>query len=531
MSDVSPGPLEGSLWLLWATAIGFAAGVVAVGTGLDRLGGVASRLWRALSGAEAALTPALHTVSAILTRGIPELRSEVLGFFRFFYAAFLFMALAGGRLRLAPGEVPDDGQLGWHWLAWLSSRPDLMAQFENVLLALLVLFAIGLWTRVAYWLIAAGMTVWVLVWIESQHSNAHTWLAPLVMILCLVPIPWDAALSVDDALRRRRGLPSGAGQQGQLYGYAVWIPGLILGTVWASAAYAKLDISGPAWILGGAVKYHWVLDAPNAAVAWGPWIATHHWVAVLMSACGVFFEAVFILSVFVRPGPLRYALTSAGLALLLGFFLFHGLLWWTWWLTFLSFAIPWAPLYETVASRVWRPVGATTPPQASSPSRFRGSLRPVHVALIVGVCVHAALKLPAGFGRFESYSGTFTSTREFDQISPLVPLDQVWAGYGRTGALLVDDDMAADAIMRLSRGETLPAWYVAELRRVDRLDPRVPGTHNRLTLTRQKTSFDWTNGRFNAPGPPLVVGTLTLDSMTLVSEEAGVVPSAEAQSR
>ena len=111
-----------------------------------------------------------------------------------------------------------------------------MAQLENVLLALLVVFAIGLWTRLAYWLIATGMSVWGLVWIESQHSNAHTWLATIVMILCLVPIPWDAALSVDEAVRRRKGAPSGAGHRGQLYGYAVWMPGLILGTVWASAA-------------------------------------------------------------------------------------------------------------------------------------------------------------------------------------------------------------------------------------------------------------------------------------------------------
>ena len=46
-----------------------------------------------------------------------------------------------------------------------------------------------------------------------------------------------------------------------------------------------------------------MLDAPNAAVDWGLWIATHHWVAVLMSACGLVFEAVFILSAFVMPGP------------------------------------------------------------------------------------------------------------------------------------------------------------------------------------------------------------------------------------
>jgi hypothetical protein len=66
------------------------------------------------------------------------------------------------------------------------------------------------------------------------------------------------------------------------------------------------------WILGGAVKYHWVVDAPQAAVDWGQWIARHHWVAVIMSGFGVLFEAVFVLSVFVRPGRWRYVLVSTG---------------------------------------------------------------------------------------------------------------------------------------------------------------------------------------------------------------------------
>ena len=49
-----------------------------------------------------------------------------------------------------------------------------MTQIENALLVLLVLFAIGLWTRLAYWLIATGMSVWGLVWIESQRfERAH----------------------------------------------------------------------------------------------------------------------------------------------------------------------------------------------------------------------------------------------------------------------------------------------------------------------------------------------------------------------
>ena len=162
----------------------------------------------------------------------------------------------------------------------------------------------------------------------------------------------------------------------------------------------------------------------------------------------------------------------------------------TWWLTFLSFAIPRTLLFDAVASRVGGRLGGTASRDAPSSNRFRGDLRPIHALLIVVVFVHAILKLPAGFGRFESYSGTFASTAEFDRINPLVPIDRVWAGYGSTAAGAVDDDMAADAILRLSRGETLPPWYVAELRRLGRPDSQLLESHKRLTLTRQKTSFD-----------------------------------------
>ena len=257
--DNPPGPLEGRYWLLWSAVLSIAAGLTAAWIGRERLRFAGATTARAAAAA-------LRATAAAMTRGIPEARAEVLGFFRFFYATFLFFALAGGRLVLEAGRVPDDGQLGWAWLGWLASRPDLMAPLEIALLVLLVPFAIGLWTRVAYGLFAGGITIWALVWIESQHSNAHQLLATMVMVLCLLPVPWDAALSLDEVLRRRRGEGYGTGLRGKVYGYPMWMPGLILGTVWASAAYAKLDSSGAAWILGGAVKYHWVIDAPTAAV-------------------------------------------------------------------------------------------------------------------------------------------------------------------------------------------------------------------------------------------------------------------------
>ena len=509
--DNPPGPLEGRYWLLWAALLSVAAGLAAVWVGGKRL-----RYAGALAARTA--TSTIRAAAAATTRGIPETRAEVLGFFRYLYAAFLFLALIDKRLVLEMGRIPDDGQIGWEWLGWLASRPDIMAPLEIVLLVLLVPFAIGLWTRVAYNLFAVGISIWALVWIESQHSNAHQLLATIAMVLCLLPVPWGAALSMDETRRRRRGAGNGSGLRGKVYGYPMWMPGLILGSVWASAAYAKLDSSGPAWILGGAVKYHWVIDAPTAAVDWGLWVAGHHWAAVFMAFCGVFFEAVFILSVFMKPGPWRHLLTSTGLALLIGFYLFHGVLWWTWWLAFLSFVIPWEPLYTLFRSRGRPVVHGNAPLLAPTPAGPRGHLRPIHLALIVLVCVHAMLRLPAGFGRFGSYSGTYASTEEFDRINPIDPTDRLWAGFGTTRAVEVDARMGSDAILALARDEPLSPAHASRLRELDQLPGVSAEWPRRLTLTRQQTTFDWTRGRFNPPGPAVVVGTLDLESMTLVED-------------
>ena len=462
-----------------------------------------------------------------ITRGIPELRAEVLGFFRFFYAAFLFLALADNRSRLAPGSVADAWP-DWRWVAWLAGRTDVMAALEYGLFALLVLFAIGLFTRVAYWLIAAGMTASVLVSIQSHESSVHVWILAAFTILCLIPAPWHATpLSVDDAIRRWRGRASARGLRGKSYGYAVWMPGLILGTVWASAAYSKME-GGPEWILGGAVKYHWVIDAAKGApVEWGLWVASHHWASVLMSFSGVFLEAVFVLSVFARPGRWRNVLALTGLPLLVGFHLFHNVLWWQWWLVYLSFAIPWTGLYDLLASRVrgWsrRVVGTS----ATSPSPgLHHDLRPVHMVLIALVCVHATLELPAGFGRFGSYANTYASTAAFDAANVIDPVDRLWIGYGTAQPTEVASaERAANAILALANDEPLPPaladWIRAEegIQRPISLQRLLGESPKHLTLTRQRRAFDWTQGRFHTPDPAAVFGSIDLDSMTVVKEE------------
>ena len=254
-------------------------------------------------------------------------------------------------------------------------------------------------------------------------------------------------------------------------------------------------------------------------VDWGLWVASHHWAAVVMAFFAVFFEAVFILSVFMKQGPWQHLLKSTGLALLIGFHLFHGVLWWTWWLTFLSFAIPWEPLYTLLRSHGRQTIHASASSVTPTAAWLRGHLRPIHLTLIVLVCVHAMFRLPTGFGRFGSYSNTYVSTDEFDRINPIDPTDRLWAGFGTARAVDVETEVGAQAILALARNEPLPSAYARRLRELDDVRQLSVDSPTRLTLTRQRNTFDWAHGRFNEPGPAVVVGTLDLESLTLVEEE------------
>lgn len=493
---------------------------------------------------------------SLATRGIPELPAEVLGFFRIFYAAFLFIALSGRRLQIRDGFTAGDPSFRWAWVDWLVSRPDLVARLENAILLLLVLFAVGLMTRVAYALIAAGLTIWIVIMLQ-QDTNIHAWEVAFLTVLCLIPVPWGIAFSLDETIRRWRGRGHRAGARGKDLGFAVWMPGFIMGAVWAGAALTKVQVSGLQWMLGGAVKYHWVIDAPQAPVDWGLWVASHHWAAVVMSFLGVGLEAAFILAAFVsRSGARTLLASSIGGALVAGFYLFHGVLWWTWCLVLLLFAVPWHGLFNVVSSfvperiyrvdlsspssrrnaRVWhgldwfnklRFVDAATGHAAPWPAREYEPgprpLRPIHGLLVCLICALMLREWPEGIGRFTSYSNTYASTADFDERNPTKPIDRLWIGYRTSGAVEVfrgsnDAGVLADAIGRLSWGEPLPPFYTASLQEIgERLAREHGDTRGRVTLVRERQGFDWEKGRFRL-GSHDVIGTLEVNSMTFIPD-------------
>ena len=525
---------------------------------------VKSRWAGAEAGARARLAPLwvlASRLARVMTRGVPDMPAEALGLFRIFFATTLAIALLSEPLELVTGHVPDDGQLGWTWVRWLASRPDLMALLEKATFGLLLLVAVGLFTRFAYLLAAVGVVVWMLVWIESQHSNAHPWLVLLVTVICLVPVRWEAAFSLDETLRRWRGRGYGSGCRGTRYGYAVWIPGLVLGSVWAMAAYAKMDHSGIAWILTGAVKYHWVIDAHGAVVDWASWVARHHWAAVVFSFCAVFLESVFILAVFARSDRWRMIIAAAGLALFIGFYLFQGLVWTAWYIVYLSFVLPWARIYAFLESRVparTYAVDMSTPAgrraarfrhgldwfnrlrvvdardglprvlAVQTPTRVGNGLSWIQWALTAAVCTHAGTCCcqPASAGS-SLYSNTYSSISEFRQVNPMKSIYRLWVRYGTADPVEVTGpdspdpvyraNVGVDAILRVRRDEPLPPEYANELRGLEALDLVPPGEPRYLTLTEERRTFDWTSGQFTTEFTG-VTGVLDVESMTLVGD-------------
>jgi hypothetical protein len=454
-------------------------------------------------------------LTGLATRGVPDLPAEVLGFFRVCFALFLVLAVVAVPVRSAPGVVAD----GWpdvDWIGWLLARPERLAALERLLFVALGLFAIGLCTRVAYWVVAAGLTIYAAAGTQSYQSSVHVWMVAIFAVLCLVAVPWHATpLSADEVLRRFRGRPSTRGLSSKRYGFAIWMPGFILGTVWASAAYSKLE-GGFEWMTGGAVKYHWVIDAAKGTpVEWGLWVASHHWAAVVLSFFGVFFEAAFIFAAFAKPGVWRNILTSTGLFLLIGFFLFNNVLWWPWWLVYLSFAVPWERAYSFVTSHSLRRKRENAP-SAGDSMTGRYGLRPIHGVLIALVCMHGILQLPAGFGRFGSYANTYRSTAAFDLLNPLPPVERLWYGYDTPLQMELDAPGTADAMRQLPDGASLPeasiAWIDAS---PDRFGVRFDRDAD-LTLTSQQRTFNWTEGRFELAPEPLIIASADLGSMRIM---------------
>ncbi|MDQ3440957.1 MAG: hypothetical protein M3478_11480, partial [Planctomycetota bacterium] len=126
----------------------------------------------------------------------------------------------------------------FHWLAADSTR---LAPLQTIATVAALVFAAGIAARAALAAVAGAVALLVLG--RLGLDSAHDWGLALTTTLALVVVPWD-----------RIARPGERSSDAMWRGFAIWLPGVMLGLGFLAAALAKLLVSGPSWITTGAVR-------------------------------------------------------------------------------------------------------------------------------------------------------------------------------------------------------------------------------------------------------------------------------------
>jgi hypothetical protein len=396
-----------------------------------------------------------EALGRFLVRGIPIADARAVAAFRIVFAAGLL-------------NVLQTHEIHGH------------AAVEAITPIAVALFGIGLFTRTSLVTATAGIWLWMLAW--TEQFGTHPVSALLVALPALWPARWSDGWSVDAWLHRqaRRGRPAGRAGASRAYGYALWMPRLVLGVVLLAAAVAK--IATPAWIGNGTVKFAFVADYHRASVPWGLWIASHAPAAIAASAGAVAIEALAITAAFARSWVYRLAIGFVVSVLFAGFFLLQGELWRAWWLLIAAF-LPW--------ERLSRPPAETD--AAGSLSRAQWAA----VATLVAVQVAASaarLEIRPALSAYDMYSTTFESTDAFDRANPMLEYRfeaETAAGGWANVTECFDRPRSSEIAAEWARNrDTLRASLVV-------CDHAVPPAPQRLRLVESLRVFDWGTGRFS----------------------------------
>jgi hypothetical protein len=471
----------------------------------------ASRRTAAAVGIVAALFLALRQprVVTALSAGIPDLSAAGLGLYR---AA---LAAAVGAVILKYADLPDtafprelhrsvDWFADWDWVHALASNPGVERWTTPISLALLAAFAVGLFARAVYLGFVCVLTAHVFV--VLQHKSAHDWGLPLVVLWALATVPWGEGIGVDSWRRSSPAPPRN-------YGFAVWVPGAVIGLAFAAAAFAKLDTSGVDWVAGGAVKYHFIEDARQAQTDLGLRVAGNDTLAVALSAAAVATEALFVLHVFFRGAWIRAAFAIPALALLAGFRVLQGVVWAQWWIPFLCF-VPWQAIVERLFG------GTAFAFVTGRPAIPRAGAAVVAVLAAIQIMASALRAEAEPFiSDYGMYSWTWTSRAAFDDHIARKYRRYMYraVGEGRTDLtprianLPKAADAMADAVDVLRSGETLPDMRRQALAAVAAAYADAYGEPlTRVVVRVDEQAFDWTAGQFYARRSDREIGILDL---------------------
>ena len=273
-----------------------------------------------------------------------------------------------------------------------------------------VLFIAGAASRFSYLMLTFGAFAWAAL--MTTRLGYHMVSALLVALPCLIPSRWGDAWSVDAWWRRRNLEIPVKTTSPQEYGYTIWMPGVVVGVIFAAAAVAKLHESGIAWILNGTVKYHFLSDAASAPLDWGLRVGLYPTLAIALSFGAILIESTIVFGAFARRYLSRAIAGIAAVALLGGFGLFQGLFWPAWWLLLVSF-LPWHWLLRRESPAVQ---------SANASALDIARLRPHVLIVIVFIAQQllvSGLSLEAGpaLSTYGMYANTYDSPEAYESQS------------------------------------------------------------------------------------------------------------------
>ena len=422
---------------------------------------------------------AFGTLVSAVQHGIPVASAEAAGAFRICFGLLVVLLVAAkpvDRFDLSPSAVASAGGLYATVVSWLAAHGALVDALDSLLKITGVLFVVGVFTRVTFAAFVAAFFLWACVF--TLHTSHHVVSALHVALVCLLVARWGDGWSVDAWVRGWRGSLSPA--PGRRYGYAIWVPGFVLGIAFLAAACSKLQ-GGPDWILNGTVKYHFISDLDDALVKWGPWLTRIHWMAVAMSAMAIAVEALVITASFSRSALYRFVLGGASVALLSGFALFQGVVWPGWWVLLVSF-LPW----HRIRAR-------------STESSAQLSLAPAQLVFIVLIALQQALVSASGTearplaSQYDMYSATYATPYEYEMSENLVY--QVIVSSAGTTYQLPDcqvDDNTAERFRTARDGRTAHHELAELLRGCHAED----GDISSVTLRGDRHVYDWDAQQF-----------------------------------
>ena len=459
-----------------------------LGTGAAGLGILALLLVAAPASMQRLRHRMSSTAKALYAR-VPEVSAEGAGLFRIVFGSAVVLLFA--LLPIASGDIPNGPQAAeTSWVMRLAgdliiSRPRIADVLTPWLWISGALFVAGAYTRLSFAAFTAGAITWGVAY--SLRSGHHPVSALLVALICLIPSRWGDAWSIDAWLRHRRsgggGRPAARAALRE-YGYTVWIPGVVLGVAFLSAAVSKLQVGGIGWILNGTVKYHFVTDSPNAPVDWGLRFGIIPSVAVALSFGAVAVETLALPAAVLGPWIVRLLVAVAVVPMLAGFWFFQGVFWPAWWMLLLSFA-PW----HLVPSRG---PGAAAVHVGAPKVRLRHAQLAFLTLAIVQQLVASALRLeaPPFVSAYDMYSKTYDTPAEYPSTGGTSYVLVAAMTDGTTDVCRMDDDdgLRLGSVPASEFGQAATAF-------LGRCFSDVRAIHT-LAIEERRPRIDWDAGRF-----------------------------------